>query len=66
MSIAAKTARYISPENAEITTLALGNIRLGAEVSDELAKSGDINEIERSLLQEYPSVRGRLADQVRV
>jgi hypothetical protein len=65
MAITAKTARYISPENAEITTLALGNIRLGAEVSDELAKSGDINEIERSLLQDgYSSLDAvRLARQ---
>lgn len=65
VAITAKTARYVSPESAEITTLALGNIRLGAAVSDELAKNGDINEIERSLIQEgySPQDAVRLARQ---
>jgi hypothetical protein len=52
MKFTAKTARYISPENAEITTLALGNIRLTSAVADDLAKQGDLEEIERTLIQQ--------------
>ena len=50
MEFAVKTARYISPENAEITTLALGNIRLSSAVADEQAKQGDLEEIEQRLV----------------
>ena len=52
MEFAVKTARYISPENAEITTLALGNIRLSSAVADDLAKQGDLEEIEQHLVQQ--------------
>jgi hypothetical protein len=63
MAFAAKTFRYIRPENAEITTFTSGRIRLGPEVSDELATTGDVQEIKRSLVRQghLPEDAARLA-----
>jgi hypothetical protein len=51
MTITAKTARYIRPESATISSFETGNIRLGDGVTDELAKEGDLEKIEQYLVR---------------
>jgi hypothetical protein len=51
MKISAKTARYIRPEGATISSFERGNIRLAEGEPDELAKEGDLEKIKQYLVQ---------------